>query len=199
MNAILATLDKNRQEQDAMLKSIADNLSADIRGERIRFVDAMRDATRVNVSAHLEEFKRQLSKEVLVMLQDVGKQARARERKHLEQEIAEIFNQQIAEQSSSRFHRPPSSTGFQPLPPSRPPTRPHSQGPYPAFMMPPIAEPGLPHNMPLHPNLSTFGGRPLPVPSPDPHPHYATHSAPMSIIPTMSHNPESDAPVRRKA
>lgn len=166
----------------------------------------MKDATSVNVTAHLEEFKRQLSKEVMVMLQDVGKLARSRERKHLEQEIAEIFNQQIVEQASSRFGRPSSSTGFQPLQHSRSPSGPHSQGPYPVFMMPPVAEAGMPiaamaHPMPLHPSVSAAHRHPLPVPSPSSHsnPSPGPHPVSMSIIPTMSHILGSNSPVRRRA
>jgi hypothetical protein len=189
-----------------LLRGIAENLSADIRGERIRFVDAMKDATSVNVTAHLEEFKRELSKEVMIMLQDVGKLARSRERKHLEREIAEIFNQQIVEQTSSRFGRPSSSTGFQPLQHSRISSRPHSQGPYPVFMRPPVAEAGMPittmaYPTPLHPGVSAAHRRALPVPSPSAHsnPSPGPHPVSMSIIPTMSHIHGSTSPVRRRA
>jgi hypothetical protein len=48
-------------------------LSADIRGERLRFVEAMQSATTVNVQLHIDEFKQQLAKEVTVMLQEVGR------------------------------------------------------------------------------------------------------------------------------
>lgn len=57
----------------------------------------MKDATSVNVAVHLEEFKRQLSYEVSAMLEDVGRNARSRERKHLEEEITQIFAQQVDE------------------------------------------------------------------------------------------------------
>ena len=49
-------------------------LSADIRGERLRFVEAMQSATTVNVQLHIDEFKQQLAKEVTLMLQEVGRQ-----------------------------------------------------------------------------------------------------------------------------
>jgi hypothetical protein len=48
-------------------------LSADIRGERLRFVEAMQSATTVNVQLHIDEFKQQLAKEVTLMLQEVGR------------------------------------------------------------------------------------------------------------------------------
>jgi hypothetical protein len=125
----------------------------------------MKDATSVNVAIHLEEFKRQLSSEVMIMLQEVGKGARYRERNYLEQEIGEIFNEQVERRRSM---------GFQPLMqhPSRSiaSSRPRSEGPYPAFMMPPrarsAAQPGqLFHPTPLHPNISAAQGRALPTPS----------------------------------
>jgi hypothetical protein len=124
----------------------------------------MKDATSVNVAIHLEEFKRQLSSEVMIMLQEVGKGARYRERNYLEREIGEIFNEQVERRRSM---------GFQPLMqhPSRSiaSSRPRSEGPYPAFMMPPrarsAAQPGqLIHPMPLHPNISAAQGRALPTP-----------------------------------
>ncbi|KAG8840844.1 hypothetical protein FRC20_005387, partial [Serendipita sp. 405] len=91
---ILSTIEKNRAEQEALLRHIAGELSADIRGDRLRFVEAMREATTINVSIHLDEFKRRLSEEVSAMLHDVGRMARDRERKYLEQEIQDIFRQQ---------------------------------------------------------------------------------------------------------
>jgi len=48
-------------------------LSDDIRGERLRFVEAMQRATTVNVQLHVDEFKQQLAKEVTLMLQEVGR------------------------------------------------------------------------------------------------------------------------------
>ena len=124
----------------------------------------MKDATTVNVAMHLEEFKRQLSVEVMNMLQEVGKTARSRERNYLEQEIGEIFNQQV--------ERRQSSMGFQPLmhAPRVPPSRPHSEGPYPAFMVPPgtgsMSQSMRPeYPMSLNPSVSGPHGRPLPTPS----------------------------------
>ena len=42
-------IDRQRQEQEAMLRNIAEELSNDIRGERLRFVEAMKEATAINV------------------------------------------------------------------------------------------------------------------------------------------------------
>nr|KAG8837971.1 hypothetical protein FRC18_007059 [Serendipita sp. 400] len=238
---ILSTIEKNRAEQEALLRHIAGELSADIRGDRLRFVEAMREATTINVSIHLDEFKRRLSEEVSAMLHDVGRMARDRERKYLEQEIQDIFRQQQQQHhhqqqypSQLALHpRHPqldqhhqqqqyrvqqqqqqhpqgqmdgrrSSVGFQPLPPrSALPSRPTSAGPYPAFMVPPIAPssragmhtPGpvpLLRPMPLHPDLAGVNNnRPLPSPT-----GIGIHPAqtPVATQPVLD-----AAPTRRKA
>lgn len=122
----------------------------------------MKDATSVNVAMHLEEFKRQLSLEVTNMLQEVGRGARCRERNYLEKEIGEIFNQQVERRQSIGFQ----ALAARAAPPSRPP----SEGPYPAFMMPPgmrpMSQSTLPmYPMTLQPSISGTYIRPLPTPS----------------------------------
>lgn len=47
-------------------------LATEIRGERIRFVDAMKEATTVNLQNQIHEFKEQLSKEVVGMEQELS-------------------------------------------------------------------------------------------------------------------------------
>ena len=83
-------------------------LSDDIRGERLRFVEAMKEATAINVQSmifncilvcnhrtyrpnlvHVEEFKKELTREVLISTQEVGRLQR--ERQLLEQQIADLF------------------------------------------------------------------------------------------------------------
>ncbi|KAG8812876.1 hypothetical protein FRC17_001773 [Serendipita sp. 399] len=230
-NNLLATIEKNRTEQEALLRHIAEELSVDIRGDRLRFVEAMREATTINVSIHLDEFKRRLSEEVSAMLHDVGRMARDRERKYLEQEIQDIFRQQQQQQhyhSQSQLHlryfphqqqpHPPqhlplvqqvqadgrrSSMGFQPLPPrSIPPSRPASEGPYPAFMMPPPASRAAMHTpapvpllrpMPLHPDLMRVNNqRPLPTPT-------GSHPGPVAPLPAPTSTPQDAILTRRKA
>lgn len=71
----------------------------------MRFVDAMKEATEINVQgkshflernnilsispAHVEQFKKELTREVLVMTQDVGRLHK--ERQAIEQQIADLF------------------------------------------------------------------------------------------------------------
>ena len=42
-------LNQQKQDQEAILRNIAAELSNDIRGERLRFVEAMKEATAINV------------------------------------------------------------------------------------------------------------------------------------------------------
>ncbi|KAH7927160.1 hypothetical protein BV22DRAFT_1007527, partial [Leucogyrophana mollusca] len=64
-------------------------LTNEIRGERLRFVEAMKEATAINVQAHVEHFKAELGREVMVMTQDVGRLHK--EKQAIEQQIADLF------------------------------------------------------------------------------------------------------------
>ncbi|KAI5123915.1 hypothetical protein M0805_006333 [Coniferiporia weirii] len=86
---VIGMIDRQRQEQEAMLRGIAAELSNEIRGERLRFVEAMKEATAINVQVHVEEFKKELGREVMMMTCEVGRLQR--ERQMLEQQIADLF------------------------------------------------------------------------------------------------------------
>jgi len=64
-------------------------LTEEIRGERLRFVEAMKEATAINVQAHVEHFKAELTREVMTMTEEVGRLHR--QKQILEQQIAELF------------------------------------------------------------------------------------------------------------
>ncbi|TDL25965.1 hypothetical protein BD410DRAFT_783971 [Rickenella mellea] len=102
--AVLGMIDRQRQEQEMMLRNIAAELSTDIRGERLRFVEAMKEATAINVQNHVDEFKKELGKEVMVMTQEVARLQK--ERHALEQRIAELFSF-IARQQENTDQRAP--------------------------------------------------------------------------------------------
>ncbi|KAI0075117.1 hypothetical protein K474DRAFT_1773484 [Panus rudis PR-1116 ss-1] len=87
--SIIGIVERQRQDQERMLRALASDLSNDIRGERLRFVEAMKEATAINVQIHVEEFKKELTREVLLMTQEVGRLQR--ERQTLEQQIADLF------------------------------------------------------------------------------------------------------------
>ncbi|KAL5523743.1 hypothetical protein ACEPAG_7916 [Sanghuangporus baumii] len=89
MDAVVQMIERQKQEQESTLRGIAAELSNDIRGERLRFVEAMKEATAINVQVHVEEFKKELGKEVMMMTCEVGRLQR--ERQILEQQIADLF------------------------------------------------------------------------------------------------------------
>ncbi|KAI0766515.1 hypothetical protein BC629DRAFT_1596351 [Irpex lacteus] len=82
-------IDQQRHNQEQMLRNLALELSDDIRGERLRFVEAMKEATTINVQIHVEEFKKELTREVTLMTQEVDRLHK--ERQGLEQHIADLF------------------------------------------------------------------------------------------------------------
>ncbi|KAI0645933.1 hypothetical protein C8Q79DRAFT_725229 [Trametes meyenii] len=87
--SVTGMIDRQRADQERMLKALATELSNDIRGERLRFVEAMKEATAINVQIHVEEFKKELTREVMLMTQEVTRLQR--ERQGLEQQIADLF------------------------------------------------------------------------------------------------------------
>ncbi|KAK7676865.1 hypothetical protein QCA50_020201 [Cerrena zonata] len=87
--SIVGLIERQRQDQERMLRSLQSELANEIRGQRLRFVDAMKEATAINVQIHVEEFKKELTKEVLLMTQEVGRLQR--ERQTLESQIADLF------------------------------------------------------------------------------------------------------------
>ncbi|KAG8679753.1 hypothetical protein FRC11_003330, partial [Ceratobasidium sp. 423] len=89
IDSVLKMIEVQRQEQERLLKQLASDLSSDIRGERIRFVEAMSQATSMNVQMHVEEFKKQLTHEVLALTDEVGKLRE--ERKTIQHQIAQLF------------------------------------------------------------------------------------------------------------
>ncbi|KAH7888733.1 hypothetical protein F5I97DRAFT_743616 [Phlebopus sp. FC_14] len=88
-NSVLAIIDRQRHDQEQLLRALSSELTNEIRGERLRFVEAMKEATAINVQAHVEHFKAELSREVAVMTEDVGRLHQ--EKQALEQQIADLF------------------------------------------------------------------------------------------------------------
>lgn len=125
--SIVGLIERHKSDQERLLRNVASgkfllslyftrstaqsplvDLSNDIRGERLRFVEAMKEATAINVQSmsassarlhvhrliitavHVEEFKKELTREVLLMTQEVGRLQK--ERQSLEQQIADLFS-----------------------------------------------------------------------------------------------------------
>ncbi|KAF8757149.1 hypothetical protein RHS01_04045 [Rhizoctonia solani] len=101
-DAVLKMIEVQRQEQERLLKQLASDLSSDIRGERIRFVEAMSQATSMNVQLHVEEFKKQLTHEVLALTDEVGRLRE--ERKTIQHQIAQLF--MVKSEHESEPHGP---------------------------------------------------------------------------------------------
>ncbi|KAF7321269.1 hypothetical protein MKEN_00646700 [Mycena kentingensis (nom. inval.)] len=57
-------VEQQRHDHQKLLRTLAAELSSEIRGERLRFVDAMKEATAINVQMHVEELKKELNREV---------------------------------------------------------------------------------------------------------------------------------------
>ncbi|KAH9919329.1 uncharacterized protein B0H18DRAFT_1122581 [Fomitopsis serialis] len=134
--SVVGLIDRQRQDQERMLRSLGTELSNEIRGERLRFVEAMKEATQINVQMHVEHFKKELTREVMLMTQEVSRLQR--ERQGLEQQIGDLFafysKQKQAgaqlfppqQQSRTQHHgrsrsAGPPTPGAQPLPVPGPP------------------------------------------------------------------------------
>ncbi|KAF8608903.1 hypothetical protein BDV93DRAFT_518942, partial [Ceratobasidium sp. AG-I] len=88
-DSVLKTIEVQRQEQERLLRQLSTDLSSEIRGERIRFVEAMSQATSMNIQLHVDEFKKQLTREVLALTDEVGRLRD--ERKTIQHQIAQLF------------------------------------------------------------------------------------------------------------
>lgn len=82
-------IDRQRQDQENLFRSLTSEISDEIKGERLRFVEAMKEATAINVQIHVEQFKEELTREVLGMTHEVGRLHR--ERQAVQNQIADLF------------------------------------------------------------------------------------------------------------
>ncbi|KAI0334998.1 hypothetical protein GY45DRAFT_1351095 [Cubamyces sp. BRFM 1775] len=143
--SVVGMIDRQRQDQERMLRALATELSNDIRGERLRFVEAMKEATAINVQIHVEEFKKELTREVMLMTQEVTRLQR--ERQGLEQQIADLFAFYAKQKQAGKMvdgGRMPTQ-----VPPMAPPTL--------------AVVPGA-----MLPSTQSLYRRPLPSPAPSP-------------------------------
>ncbi|KAI3618661.1 hypothetical protein WG66_016661 [Moniliophthora roreri] len=82
-------MNQHRADHEGLLKMLTAELSEEIKGERLRFVEAMKEATAINVSRQVEEFKSELKREVQGMTQEVSRLYR--ERRDVENQITDLF------------------------------------------------------------------------------------------------------------
>lgn len=71
--SISNTLEYLRQEQSQMFLSLAAEIREHINGERLRFVDAMKEATAINVQRHVEQLKQELARETTLVMNEVAR------------------------------------------------------------------------------------------------------------------------------
>ncbi|WWC71362.1 uncharacterized protein I206_105317 [Kwoniella pini CBS 10737] len=113
---VVSILERQRNDNEMLLRAVATDLTAEIRGERMRFIEAMQQATSVNVSMHVEEFKKLLSTEVNRSMAELGQMRE--EKKVLEQQISDLFALMAkhggkGKKNSSSLIVPPSPGGMQ--------------------------------------------------------------------------------------
>ncbi|KAF8160742.1 hypothetical protein B0H34DRAFT_795616 [Crassisporium funariophilum] len=87
--AIAGLIDRQRHDQETLFRAFTDEIASEIKGERLRFVEAMKEATAINVQIHVEQFKQELSREVMGMTEEVGRLHR--EKQVVENQISDLF------------------------------------------------------------------------------------------------------------
>ncbi|KAF5389461.1 hypothetical protein D9757_004252 [Collybiopsis confluens] len=89
VQGITGLIERQRQDHEGLMRTLTSELSNEIRGERLRFVEAMKEATAINVQAQVEEFKETLKREVRGMTKEVGRLHQ--EKQSMENQIADLF------------------------------------------------------------------------------------------------------------
>ncbi|KAF8554737.1 hypothetical protein OG21DRAFT_1034271 [Imleria badia] len=136
-DSVLEIINQQRHEQEQMLRALSTELTNEIRGERLRFVEAMKEATAINVQAHVEHFKAELGREVAAMTQDVGRLHQ--EKQVIEQQIGDLFafysKQKQEAENNARRNVPSRLAGFSNLQnlPASTSRRPRRPLPHPVF------------------------------------------------------------------
>ncbi|KAF8973054.1 hypothetical protein BDZ97DRAFT_648730 [Flammula alnicola] len=88
--AIAGLIDRQRHDQQILFTTFTNEISGEIKGERLRFVEAMKEATAINVQMHVEQFKQELGREVMAMTEEVGRLHR--EKQLIENQISDLFS-----------------------------------------------------------------------------------------------------------
>jgi hypothetical protein len=86
---ILSAATQQREDTANLLSAVAVDLTNEIKGERVRFIDSMRDATTMNMQIHVDEFKKALTTETQRSLKELG--TMREQKKALEHQIADLF------------------------------------------------------------------------------------------------------------
>ncbi|KAG6920248.1 hypothetical protein DXG01_005017 [Tephrocybe rancida] len=86
---IAALIEHQRRYQEDLVRALGAEISDEIKGERLRFVEAMKEATAINVQIHVEQFKQELKREVVEMTEEVGRLHQ--DRQAMQNQIADLF------------------------------------------------------------------------------------------------------------
>ncbi|KAH6913885.1 hypothetical protein BKA70DRAFT_1396759 [Coprinopsis sp. MPI-PUGE-AT-0042] len=86
---LVRMLEVQKQNQEAMLRAFSNEISGEIKGERLRFVEAMKEATAINVHQHVEQFRKELSREVHNQSKELERLQQ--EKQDIEHQIADLF------------------------------------------------------------------------------------------------------------
>ncbi|KAJ3803205.1 hypothetical protein GGU11DRAFT_671026 [Lentinula aff. detonsa] len=89
VNSIFELIERQRQDHEGLMRLLTNELSNEIKGERLRFVEAMKEATAINIQAQVEEFKKELKREVHGMTHEVGRLHQ--EKQSIENQIADLL------------------------------------------------------------------------------------------------------------
>ncbi|TFK26505.1 hypothetical protein FA15DRAFT_277427 [Coprinopsis marcescibilis] len=98
-SAIAQMIEVQKQHQKVMLRSFTDEISGEIKGERLRFVEAMKEATAINVQQHVEQFKEELGREVLSVAKELERLQR--DKQDMESQITNLFSYYSKQQRSA--------------------------------------------------------------------------------------------------
>ncbi|KAH0588853.1 hypothetical protein H2248_004646 [Termitomyces sp. 'cryptogamus'] len=86
---LTALIDHQCQYQEQLVRALGTEIFDEIKGERLRFVEAMKEATAINVQVHVEQFKQELKREVVEMTEEVGRLHQ--DRQAMQNQIADLF------------------------------------------------------------------------------------------------------------
>lgn len=88
LGSVADVMEHQKREQVDLFKTMTQELSSEIKGERIRFVEAMKEATTINIQMQVDSLKQNLAAELMKMSQEIG-------RLHQEKQTIEIQIQDL--------------------------------------------------------------------------------------------------------
>ncbi|KIL62568.1 hypothetical protein M378DRAFT_25533 [Amanita muscaria Koide BX008] len=88
LGSVADVMEHQKREQVDLFKAMTQELSSEIKGERIRFVEAMKEATTINIQMQVDSLKQNLAAELMKMSQEIG-------RLHQEKQTIEIQIQDL--------------------------------------------------------------------------------------------------------